>query len=187
MAVGRQVGAAVKRVRDIFMRRPSVAQARKTATARLVGNGWRTEVQLGSHTLVLDMPEALGGEDTGPNPGDLMRGALAACLVKIYAMHAARFGVELEAVEVTVETDIDLSAAWGIETGQAPGFSAVRYTTTIATDAPPERVRELVAYAEARSPSLDDLRRALNVQGRLVICPATTSAERVEVAPPTGA
>ena len=169
MSVGSRVGEAVVRVRDIFDRRPSAALATKSATARLTGDGWRTEVQMGAHTLIVDQPAALGGEDLGPNPGDLVRAALAACLATNYAMHAPRFDVVLDGIEVSLKTDIDLSGAWGCETERPPGFTAIRYVTTLTTSSPPERVRDLVAFAESRSPSLDDLRRALDVSGTLVI------------------
>ena len=169
MSVGARVGESVMRVRDIFRRRPAAALATKNAIARLTGDGWRTEVQMGAHTLIVDQPAALGGEDLGPNPGDLVRAALAACLATNYAMHAPRFDVVLDAIEVAVESDINLGGAWGCETDQPPGFTAVRYATTLTTDSPPERVRELVAFAESHSPSLDDLRRALDVSGHLIV------------------
>jgi uncharacterized OsmC-like protein len=124
---------------------------------------------MGAHTLLVDQPSALGGEDAGPNPGDLVRAALAACLAQNYAMHAPSFGVDLQGVQVEVETDIDLRGAWGCDTPAPSGFSAVRYVATLTTNAPAERVRELAAYAESRSPSLDDLRRGLIVRGDLVV------------------
>jgi uncharacterized OsmC-like protein len=172
VSVGTHVGEAVLRIREIFTRRPTAARATKSATARLTGDGWRTEVQMGAHTLVVDQPTALGGDDLGPNPGDLVRAALAACLATNYAMHAPRFGVILDGIEVAVETDIDLTAAWGCETEQPPGFTAVRYVTTLTTDSPPERVRDLATFAESRSPSLDDLRRALDTSGTLIVHPS---------------
>jgi putative redox protein len=169
MAVGTRIGEAVERARAIFARRPATARARKAATARLIGAGWRTEVCAGDHTFMVDQPAALGGDSDGPSPGDLIRGALAACLVQNYAMHAQRFGVALDAVEVTVESNLDLRAAWGLDVEEPPGFLSVRYTSTLTTNAPPERVRTLAEYAEQRSPSLDDLRRAIDVTGRCVI------------------
>ena len=175
MQVGKRVGTDTARVQEIFRRRPAVAQSRKSAAARLVGDGWRVEVQLGAHTLIVDQPEAVGGDDAGPNPGDLVRGALAACLAQNYAMNAWRFDVELHEVRIEVESDIDLGLAWGNDTGQPAGFSAVRYTATLATDASPERVRALMAYVEEHSPSLDDLRRALPIAGELVLNPASTA------------
>jgi uncharacterized OsmC-like protein len=177
MTVGDAVARSVERTRAIFARRPAAARARKTATARLVGGGWQTEVRLGGHALLADQPVALGGTDGGPSPGDLMRAALAACLVQSYAMHAARFGVGLRGIAVEVETEIDLRMAWGIEAPSPPGFGAIRYTVTLDTDAPAAPVEALAAYVLAHSPSVDDLRRAIPLEGRTLIRrPADTSA-----------
>lgn len=169
MTVGTEVACATERTRAIFARRPATARARKIATACLAGEGWQTTVQMGGHTVLVDQPIALGGEDGGPNPGDLMRAALAACLVQTYAMHAVRFGVRLCGIAVAVETEIDLRMAWGIEASSPPGFGAVRYTVTVATDAPLEQVEALAAYVVAHSSSVDDLRRAIPLEGRTVV------------------
>jgi putative redox protein len=177
MTVGNAVVRSVERTRTIFARRPTAARVRKTATARLVAGGWQTEVRLGGHTLLVDQPVALGGGDAGPNPGDLIRAALAACLVQGYAMHAARLGVVLHGITVEVQTEIDLRVAWGIEAPSPPGFGTVRYTVTVATDAPLERVEALSRYVMGHSPSVDDLRRAIPLEGRTLIRrPADTSA-----------
>jgi hypothetical protein len=98
-----------------------------------------------------------------------MRAALAACLVQGYAMHAARFGVGLRGIAVEVESEIDLRMAWGIEAPSPPGFGAIRYTATLDTDAPAAPVEALAAYVLAHSPSVDDLRRAIPLEGRTII------------------
>ena len=173
MAIGTQIGTATARAREAFGRRPTAARVTKRATATSVGDRWRTELAVGAHTLVVDQPAVLGGDDAGPNPGDLLRAALAACLAQTCVLHAPRFGVALHGVEVVVETDIDLRTMCGMLTGeaQAPGFFAVRYTMTLTTDTPAARVQELVTYVEQINPTLDDLRRGLDVRGQLLICP----------------
>ena len=171
MIIGARLAAGTQRAREIFTRRPSAGLVTAQAIACLTGEGAQTTVRMGSHSLGADAPIALGGDGTGPTPGDLVRGALAACLAMNYAMHAPQFGVELHQVEVTAETDIDLGPAVGVPGEQPPGFSGVRFTTMLITDAPEEHVRELAAYAERLSPTLDDLQRALPVAGRLVIRP----------------
>ncbi len=168
MGVGNEVAAATARAQEIFTRRPSAAQAVRSATARLTGTGWQTEVTMGSHTIIADQPSGLG-DDSGPTPGDLVRGGLAACLAQQYAMHAARFAVALAGIEVAVEADLDARPTFGIETGAPPGFGAVRFTTTLVSDAPPEQVRALAAYVEAHNPSVEELRRAVPVTGDLVL------------------
>ena len=169
MMIGTRIAEATARAHDVFVQRPGAAHSTKSATARSAGDRWRTDVQVGSHALTVDQPAVLGGDNAGPNPGDLLRAALAACLAQTCVLHAHRFGVELHGVEVTVESDIDLRTTFGIAKDQAPGFFAVRYTTTLTTDAPPERVQELVAFVESINPTLDDLRRGLDVSGCLVI------------------
>jgi putative redox protein len=169
MAIGTRIVDVTERARVLFTRRPAAARVTKAATARQVGDRWQTEVRVGAHLLVVDQPTVLGGDDAGPNPGDLIRAALAACLAQTYTLHAARFGVVLHGVEVAVETEIDLRAMCGLGMDQTPGFGAVRYTTTLTTDAPVDQVQELVAYVERINPTLDDLRRGLDVTGRLEI------------------
>jgi uncharacterized OsmC-like protein len=50
----------------------------------------------------------MGGAAAGPNPGWLLRSALASCSATVIAMRAASLGMALESLEVTVETDSDL-------------------------------------------------------------------------------
>ncbi len=170
MVIGTRLGEATKRSRELFTTQPSAGLVTAQATARLTSEGAQTIVRMGAHSLVADAPTAAGGDGAGPTPGDLIRGALAACLAMNYAMHAPQFDVKLYKVDVKVETEIDLGPSVGIPSEQQPGFSVVRYTATLTTDAPEESVRELVAFAERFSPSRDDLGRGLPLEGQLVIC-----------------
>ena len=61
------------------------------------------EVVVGSHRLVADEPESLGGGDTGPGPYGLLCAALGACTSMTIRMYADRKDWPLEQVEVTVD------------------------------------------------------------------------------------
>lgn len=63
----------------------------------------QVELTAGRHRWVSDEPLGLG-HDSGPNPYDLLLGALAACKVKTCKMYAGRKGWSLEAVEVSLNT-----------------------------------------------------------------------------------
>lgn len=54
------------------------------------------------HRLLSDAPEALGGEDSGPEPHDLLAAALAACTTLTVTMYARRKGMALEDVRVRI-------------------------------------------------------------------------------------
>ncbi|MFC2046304.1 OsmC family protein [Chloroflexota bacterium] len=63
----------------------------------------QVELTAGRHRWVADEPLGLG-HDSGPNPYDLLLGALAACKVMTCKMYAGRKGWSLEAVEVSLNT-----------------------------------------------------------------------------------
>lgn len=62
------------------------------------------DVRIGRHRLQADEPEG-AGDDTGPNPYDLLLAALATCTSMTVRMYADRKGWPLEGVAVTVNHD----------------------------------------------------------------------------------
>jgi len=68
--------------------------------------GYTHEVEVeGRHTVVIDEPTSVGGNDEGPSPSRAVAAALAACTAITCEMYAARKGWELGAVEVEVEAE----------------------------------------------------------------------------------
>lgn len=62
-------------------------------------------IQAGRHTLVGDEPVAVGGNDLGPSPYDLLSAALGACTVMTLRMYAQRKQWPLENTRVTLTHD----------------------------------------------------------------------------------
>ena len=60
-------------------------------------------LSIGRHRLLSDAPETIGGEDSGPEPHDLLAAALAACTALTVTMVARRRGMALEDVRVRIE------------------------------------------------------------------------------------
>lgn len=60
-------------------------------------------VQVGKHQVLSDAPESLGGQDSGPEPHDLLAAALAACTILTVTMVARRKSISLDDVRVQVE------------------------------------------------------------------------------------
>ena len=63
----------------------------------------QVELTAGRHRWLADEPLGVG-DDKGPNPYDLLLGALAACKVMTCKMYAGRKGWSLEAAEVSLNT-----------------------------------------------------------------------------------
>jgi len=77
-----------------------------TATARSIPGTLRQEVVIdGTHRLITDEPERLGGDGSGPAPHELLPAALAACISTTLVMYARTKGWQLGEVNVSVEYD----------------------------------------------------------------------------------
>jgi putative redox protein len=63
---------------------------------------WRADISGGRHRWHADEPASVGGADTGPNPSQMICGALGACTVITVQMYAARKQWPLTGLEVTV-------------------------------------------------------------------------------------
>ena len=99
------------------------------------------------------MPPALGGAGSGPNPGWFFRASLAACCSTVIAAQAARLGINLTKLEVTVEGEGDNRGMLGLDDAISAGHSAIRTNVRIsAQDATFEQLEELVRWAAAHSP-----------------------------------
>ena len=132
---------------------PEKARSRSAPlTARRV-DGLRFEVKGGGGELVYtDMPAMMGGEGSAPNPGWLMRAALAACTATVIAMRASRRGIALTTLEVIAESDTDQRRLLGIDDA-APSMTALRVKARLGAEGvSDEALRELAAWGDAHSP-----------------------------------
>lgn len=68
-------------------------------TAELLGD-YRVDITNGTHTWRADEPVDLGGDDTGPNPYDLLLGSLAACTTITLSMYTKRKGIDMTSLSV---------------------------------------------------------------------------------------
>jgi uncharacterized OsmC-like protein len=102
-------------------------------------------------------PAILCGTDTGPNPAEYLLHALAACLTTSLVYVAAARKVPLTRVESTLEGDMDVQGALGLDDDVPNRFTDIRVTFTVEGDAPDEKLREVVRRAAARSAVFDTL------------------------------
>jgi uncharacterized OsmC-like protein len=148
-----KIRESLERASDALAQNP--AMARGTAaplTARLI-DGLKVEVRgAGGESVRTDMPPMVGGAGSAPNPGWLMRAALAACAASVIAMRAARLGVKLTLLEVDAESDTDNRRLLGLDDAAA-SVLAFRLRVRIgARGADDDVLRGIAAWGEAHSP-----------------------------------
>jgi putative redox protein len=76
---------------------------RMKVSARREGSSLRHTVQVRDHNVTVDEPVSAGGEDTGPDPRELLAVSLASCTAITMEMYAARKGWDIGHIEVDVE------------------------------------------------------------------------------------
>jgi putative redox protein len=63
------------------------------------------ENRLGNHTVLVDVPQRLGGSDRGPIPSELFAASLGSCISALVADHCRRSGIDVEGMSVDVAYD----------------------------------------------------------------------------------
>jgi putative redox protein len=60
-------------------------------------------ITVGKHRLTTDVSAAHGGEDSGPDPHDLLAAALGACTALTVTMYAQRTKMDLQDIDVSID------------------------------------------------------------------------------------
>jgi uncharacterized OsmC-like protein len=127
----------------------------RTTIKDFYGAGQEDTSRATEFTIDAGEPAILLGTDTGPNPVEYLLHALAACLTTSLVYVAAARGVHLTEVESTLEGDMDVRGALGLDDDYRNGFERIRVSFKVKGDAPEEKLREVVARAQARSAVFD--------------------------------
>lgn len=122
-------------------------------------------------TVTVDEPPELGGGDGAPNPIEVMLSALAGCVTAGIATNAQMFGVPIDAIDIDMEADVDARGMLGHDKSVRNGVTDIRYTVTIQSPAPEEKVRKCKETIDRKSPVRDTLANPVNVTSTLVYKP----------------
>jgi uncharacterized OsmC-like protein len=133
---------------------PEKARAKYASATATFLNGLKCRVTgPNGEQVETDMPASMGGSGSAPNPGWFFRASLAACCSTVIAAQAARLGIVLTDLQVTVTGEGDHRGMLGLDGNVSAGHSALRTAVRIAAqNATPEQLRELVRWAEEHSP-----------------------------------
>jgi len=111
-------------------------------------------------------PPVLFGHNEAPNPAEYVLHALAGCLTLTIVNVAAARKVELHEVSSSLTGVLDARGATGIDDSYRNGFDGIEVDFTIKGDASPEKLREIVDRALARSVVYDMITNGVPVNVR---------------------
>lgn len=159
-----------------FIAEPAKAQATFRSESALQ-EGLQSKVAMRDHTLIVDEPEALGGADSGPNPVELILGALGSCQEITYRAYATALGIPLDSVSVELDGDIDLRGFFGVDPSVRAGYQRIKGTVKLVSSADEATLKQLRDAVNAHCPVLDIITNPVPVELDLAIEPALVAAE----------
>lgn len=111
-------------------------------------------------------PAILLGADQHANPVEYVLHALVGCLTTTMVYHAAARGIEIEAIDSSLEGDLDLRGFLGLSKEVRKGFQSIRVKMRVKSSAPASALRELATY----SPVYDIVSNSLPVEVEISTC-----------------
>jgi uncharacterized OsmC-like protein len=133
-------------------------------------DGFHGACQEMRHAQAFDMdngePSVLLGADRHANPVEYVLHALAGCLTTTMAYHAAARGIAIEAIDSTLEGDLDLRGFLGLSDEVRKGFHAIRVRMRVKSSAGAAQLRELTKF----SPVYDIVSKSLPVDVSVETC-----------------
>lgn len=142
--------------------------------------GFTVRSEIRGFSVPIDEPRELGGNDTAPNPVELLLAALGGCQEIVYRAFAAVLGIEIDSIEVHAKGYLDLHGFLGLAEVPA-GFTNISFTTRIVSSSSPESIRQLAALVEKHCPVQDTLARPIPVSGKVELMQPGDPAGAVEI------
>jgi putative redox protein len=130
-------------------------------------DGARARTVARSFSIETDEPAPLGGTDQAVDPMELLLASVGTCLTIGWVTHAARRGVDFRDLRIDVVGEYDLRGYLALDDGVRPGFTSLRYTVRVDSDATSEQLEEIRQAAERTSPMFDNARNATPIAGEV--------------------
>jgi uncharacterized OsmC-like protein len=118
------------------------------------------KVETGRALVTAGLHPATGGSGMEACSGDMLLEALVACAGVTLKAVATAIGVELKSAQVRAEGDLDFRGTLGVDREAPVGFRDIRLTFDLASDAPQEKLDQLLKLTERYCVVLQTLRSA---------------------------
>ena len=106
------------------------------------------KVDTGRALVTAGLHPATGGTGMEACSGDMLLEALVACAGVTLKAVATAIGVELRAGTVRAEGDLDFRGTLGVDREAPVGFSAIRLAFNLDTNAPQDKIDQLIKLTE---------------------------------------
>jgi uncharacterized OsmC-like protein len=134
-------------LKDRYREQPEAAMVTLSATGQL-GEGVSCSVQTGRALAEAGLHPATGGDGSLLCSGDMLLEALVACAGVTLRAVSTSLGLSVSAGRVRAEGDLDFRGTLGVDRDAPVGFSAIRLSFELETDADAEQLATLKKLTE---------------------------------------
>lgn len=116
----------------------------------------------------MDEPPEFFGADTGPNPQEMLMAAFNACLMSGYVAGCALEGIEIAALAIETEGQLDLRGFLGLDVAIRPGYEEISYVVRIRSNGTPEQLQKVHEQVLATSPNRWNIANTVRLKTQLL-------------------
>jgi uncharacterized OsmC-like protein len=120
-------------------------------------------------SIKADEPVELLGQNSAPNPQELLLAAFNACIMVGYVANAAVLGVNLESVEIDSDGELNLRGFLGLDPSVKPGYDSIQYVVRMKGDGSPEQFATIHENVQKTSPNYFNIASAVQVKPKMVV------------------
>ncbi|MDD4569611.1 MAG: OsmC family protein [Tepidanaerobacteraceae bacterium] len=132
-----------------------------SATAKKIGE-LSVETEARGFKIIVDEPVEKGGTNKGMNPVELLLCSLGACQTMAVSIFAEQLKINIEEIWMEIEGDLDSYGFMGYGNARS-GYQNIRYHMHIKSDAPEEKINELIELVEKRCPVADSIKNGVKL------------------------
>ena len=140
--------AAQAPLKDRYRDEPSAAQITLSAEGALGEEAVSCSVQTGRALVEAGLHPATGGDGLQACSGDMLLQALVACAGVTLRAVATSLEIPVRSGRLLAEGDLDFRGTLGVAKEAPVGFSAIRLSFDLDTDATPEQLATLLRLTE---------------------------------------
>lgn len=135
-------------LKDRYREDPAAAVITLKAEGRLDDQSVACKVDTGRALVTAGLHPATGGSGLEACSGDMLLEALVACAGVTLKAVATAIGVDLRDAVVRAEGDLDFRGTLGVAKDAPVGFRAIRLSFDLDTDAPEDKLEQLLKLTE---------------------------------------
>ncbi|KAA6225632.1 MULTISPECIES: OsmC family protein [unclassified Campylobacter] len=116
---------------------------------------------------IVDEPPVLLGDDTAPNPSEVVLAALGSCICVGIHANAIAQNITISKLEIELEGDLNITAVWGtgdLSKNKPLGFTELRIKVDLQSDADEKTKEALIEHATKYSPVANTMIRHVKVE-----------------------